>query len=535
MNAQELASSLNSDTDLIEVNGWYFCRHGSEYCSHCPQDQRSMNDDTMDQDLPMDYRKGLSVAGRIVNSGQRGPDGSIIWNCAVHLQADCNECFDWNKLMRAEGKKKDRGKVENRNLLMGLLASMGVRLPTSTKLPEDAIERKLTSAINYAQNFIAYSERAPFNPARLSTWEGTQTQSIVDCIWRSSYFEAGLTAGVNGGGPSSLSLGNSAFMDLRETVLHMAQHYNGGRESFVLQDEGREEAICIRILGVHVLDVSTPMISLVYAASTSNEPLPESIERFVAGQLQAGGVHQIRSNTQEQALLRRLLYINSTRVSSNYGPQLRDYEQQWKKTFLIPLGPLSQVQIGKLTNDLGCASCSNPATQQCTACLSVRYCSKACQKAHWKEHKVFCRSIRDGTWIDATFTDVVKGQRIALINARAALHPSVATTVADELETVGRPPRNVKGDRLFLVKLQRPASPAMAQSGEYGIAVYDRERTFTGYIMMNDENQEFWRQSIQQMPYGSEIMKVYRWARHTGDWKLSICIDREPRHEDIQW
>lgn len=30
------------------------------------------------------------------------------------------------------------------------------------------------------------------------------------------------------------------------------------------------------------------------------------------------------------------------------------------------------------------------ALMKCSRCLVGRYCSKACQKQHWKDHKVYC-------------------------------------------------------------------------------------------------------------------------------------------------
>ena len=54
--------------------------------------------------------------------------------------------------MRSASKKKDRGKIENRDRLLDLLGSMGAPLPSSTALSEEILENKLTSAINYAQN-----------------------------------------------------------------------------------------------------------------------------------------------------------------------------------------------------------------------------------------------------------------------------------------------------------------------------------------------------------------------------------------------
>ncbi|TDL29035.1 hypothetical protein BD410DRAFT_1487 [Rickenella mellea] len=32
---------------------------------------------------------------------------------------------------------------------------------------------------------------------------------------------------------------------------------------------------------------------------------------------------------------------------------------------------------------------------KCGACKKVAYCGKACQKSHWKFHKLYCKSIRD--------------------------------------------------------------------------------------------------------------------------------------------
>jgi len=31
----------------------------------------------------------------------------------------------------------------------------------------------------------------------------------------------------------------------------------------------------------------------------------------------------------------------------------------------------------------------------CTACHTVAYCSKDCQRAHWKQHKPHCRAVQD--------------------------------------------------------------------------------------------------------------------------------------------
>ena len=40
------------------------------------------------------------------------------------------------------------------------------------------------------------------------------------------------------------------------------------------------------------------------------------------------------------------------------------------------------------------SGCPNCATSMCSACASVCYCSKACQKLHWSTHKAACTRAR---------------------------------------------------------------------------------------------------------------------------------------------
>ena len=37
-----------------------------------------------------------------------------------------------------------------------------------------------------------------------------------------------------------------------------------------------------------------------------------------------------------------------------------------------------------------CAWCNEPARRKCGKCVSVRYCTRDCQKAHWPLHKSQC-------------------------------------------------------------------------------------------------------------------------------------------------
>lgn len=48
-----------------------------------------------------------------------------------------------------------------------------------------------------------------------------------------------------------------------------------------------------------------------------------------------------------------------------------------------------QSQAASLANDT-CIKCSKPATALCARCEKVKYCSRECQKVHWKTHKAHC-------------------------------------------------------------------------------------------------------------------------------------------------
>ena len=41
-----------------------------------------------------------------------------------------------------------------------------------------------------------------------------------------------------------------------------------------------------------------------------------------------------------------------------------------------------------------CSNCLEPAKLQCSRCHSVKYCSSACQKENWKQHKEYYNCIK---------------------------------------------------------------------------------------------------------------------------------------------
>lgn len=126
---------------------------------------------------------------------------------------------------------------------------------------------------------------------------------------------------------------------------------------------------------MHALDDKTPLLCLIYATGSAKAPVQDTLD-FVQAQVKTGYMVQIKCTTQEQALLRKLLFQNSKMIASDFKPALEPYEKNFKASFVMPIAPLSQVDIGKLTNDAGCAVCGKRTTSRCTGCLSVAYCGQ---------------------------------------------------------------------------------------------------------------------------------------------------------------
>ena len=54
----------------------------------------------------------------------------------------------------------------------------------------------------------------------------------------------------------------------------------------------------------------------------------------------------------------------------------------------------SDAETAALRAHISCAACRKavPGLLMCGRCKNVRYCSPACQRAHWKEHKADCKA-----------------------------------------------------------------------------------------------------------------------------------------------
>lgn len=269
------------------------------------------------------------------------------------------------------------------------------------------------------------------------------------------------------------------------------------------------------------------------AADFLNEPCP--------GMQPGQDAIQIKSATfLAQKLLLRVLDMNSTHLDAAYAPSfLRGNEtgEHYKLSFLLPIAPLSMREVGSLASDVGCAVCGLPTTSRCAGCQRSTYCSKECQKADWPSHKRECKgkSLAAGTWLDVTLSNSgYPGMYVSSINAFS----SVKGLGNDKLKKDSKirsdadaPSPNIHGDTPFVIKIQVPAPG----SHRLPIMIYDRRRSVDFFLRRELDRQGYDTLETTARRTGYLGQKIYRYAKRTGEKKLSICLDREPPDEAVKW
>lgn len=92
----------------------------------------------------------------------------------------------------------------------------------------------------------------------------------------------------------------------------------------------------------------------------------------------------------------RPLKPNDDNYAAFVGPQWQAFDLPKDK---IP--PEIAALIGRSSNDATphyekCAQCTEPASNGCSRCKIVKYCSRECQRRHWKAcHKASCERARE--------------------------------------------------------------------------------------------------------------------------------------------
>ncbi|OSD02564.1 hypothetical protein PYCCODRAFT_1389695 [Trametes coccinea BRFM310] len=428
-----------------------------------------------------------------------------------------------------------------------ILASMGVDVPENTKVPDDDLEKRLRAALDAAQEKSRFS--TPLDIQTLPRWPlitageiNTSSRPLLDAVNRGNIQEIMHNIAR---GSRKTELYVDPFLDLRQTMLSLAGNVlDRGLDWCTIQDPEKEKsAIHLRFLHILELDKMTPAMVLLYRAYTPQnaaEGLLWIEDRVDQNADVVGGLGMnIKATLLEQKLLLMLLSMNTKLLPTDFKVKRQRYEEHYRASVLLPIGPLGPEAIAKLASKSECVVCGKHGSRRCGGCLSVSYCGPDCQKSDWPAHKPTCRSLKGGRWVKVRFRAVspgTEGMHVGLFNRYTSLarpEDIFATTTLPTDPSKAEPFPNVHGDKPFLIKMQ----VGLTGPARDTFMVYDRQRSFgTVFIARMDDPQMFAELLSEMMGsrggYGG--VKMYRWAKRMGDWELGVCIDRQPEGE-IKW
>ncbi|KAF7328860.1 MYND-type domain-containing protein [Mycena venus] len=437
-----------------------------------------------------------------------------------------------------------------RKEILGLLSSMGVDLPRKTKLPDTELDKRLSKALDSAQYLTRVIPTPPLDPTSYPSWfRDKSTKPVLEGIRRhniaeATQFDASQMRGIDNPFP----LYSNAFMDLRQTLMAIANACDNGMAPLILQDKGESSGICMRVLDVRQFDDQTPILIVVF-----QHDLKDSLSRgsfdWISSYLSGGAgraMVNVTATVQEQQLLLRILNQNKKRLISSYKPKRASTESSFTLSFLLPVGPLGMQDMAKYNTNNGCSICGEPAKQKCSRCGAVRYCDAVCQKEDWKSHRPLCNGWKDAKWQTLTFVlaDDARPERYVFRwnkydNVQHNDIQKLMDRIKDKKEGDQGPPPNTHGTTPFIIKLQVSSSKAMGPAHTLFAAdpkndgadflIYDQRRTIeVAVVRASSDTAAFDSVTEVVQAKGERGLKAFFWAIRTGEWTMDVCLDRLP-------
>ncbi|KAJ7117892.1 hypothetical protein C8R43DRAFT_100471 [Mycena crocata] len=429
--------------------------------------------------------------------------------------------------------------------ILSLLSSMGVDLPRNTKLPDAELDKRLSKALDSAQYLTRIIPTPPLDPTAYPSWFSDKS-SILEAIRRHNIGEAtmiydGKMKGIdNPMGP----LYANAFMDLRQTLMSIANACDVGMHPIVLQDPGESSGICMRVLEVRQFDEQTPILIVVFQHDVKDSLSRGSFEwisSYVCSDTPTA-MANVTATVNEQHLLLRLLKQNSKRLVGSYKPKRASTETSFTLSFLLPVGPLGAQEMAKYNTNNGCSVCGDPAKQKCSRCGAVRYCDAVCQKEDWKSHRPLCNSWQGAKWQNLTF-QLADQCMPGAYSLRISRYDNVQHNDAQKRMELAQhnqgPPLNTHGLTPFIVKVQinsssamGPAHPLFSTNRRHDgsdFLIYDQRRTIDVMVLRASSDPEHFNAVAAVVnAKGDRGIKMFCWAIRTGEWTIDICLDRFP-------
>jgi hypothetical protein len=243
-------------------------------------------------------------------------------------------------------------------------------------------------------------------------------------------------------------------------------------------------------------------------------------------------------------------------LHTQHSEGLADGGNGFRCSFLVPPTPPPKPAWASLTVCANCGRAAEAGTKmsKCARCMGPAYCSRECQKADWSVHKQVCGKSADelravdqghstGSRPSVVFSlrppEEMVGKFMATYSHNSERGPSVtASRTSGDIKPVsGSAPKNVHGNREFMVKVQPPNGGLMS-NGPFGFAskelanaagqpwvalIYDEHRSFMSHLPMDTPGIDALLRLVRLE--GWKGIKGYFQAQREGD-NLRIFADR---------
>ena len=203
---------------------------------------------------------------------------------------------------------------------------------------------------------------------------------------------------------------------------------------------------------------------------------------------------QITCTPEEQDLILIHLRYNASKLSESCRDRfmkMENYINTFTFSYVSPMfeNPVAKANVAKANEAQICPKCGvNEASLTCSRCKIQNYCSKACQKRDWKEHKQICRK-PESKLDNSDYIDVDVGKIDPMFESMHGIVVSYDAnaiglkkmTKGKKMSKIGKRAMKKTKDAMFLVKAQvAPQGDPFAMP----VMVYDKSRKVQAYVTM---------------------------------------------------
>eukprot|EP01025_Chloroclados_australasicus_P055697 TRINITY_DN680_c0_g1_i1.p1 TRINITY_DN680_c0_g1~~TRINITY_DN680_c0_g1_i1.p1 ORF type:complete len:374 (-),score=37.38 TRINITY_DN680_c0_g1_i1:1601-2722(-) len=363
------------------------------------------------------------------------------------------------------------------------------------------------------------------NPSKLKRWSGEVKlkDAFNTCFSLHEKFFSSC--------PVSQDMGDNPSFDFRVLQYTIGSHLDDRPDCklVAIQNDDHSKGILMRIRAIKQLKEGVPLIEVIYSQN-SKADLSENVKQQIclAHHNVNSSVSIILTSKQQESVV-EYLKKNTQRMDKEYVQNLR---KTWLKgmpmfdpSFLSIVDAPDENHVPSKPVKL-CASCKQPASKTCSRCLSAHYCSKECQKTHWKTHKEVCGKATQKTEnsvvlpiMQDDFSGLLTGELVS-----CTINRYKGTLPPQRLDKV---PKNYAGDEKFVVKLQTPMPTGFPQHDVMAGAmlIYDELQTFRRLIPQKEECFSSLSKLVREN--GFMGLKMYMYAKREGQ-NLRIFLDDFP-------